>query len=523
MGIVATYSDLYSTQVIEKDEIIKSIKATNPYKLLLIGSYLLNHEKNPDELKKAYTIYLKTLMYPKGAEYLNNVYLYSLQGVLYTIKWVLANGIFDSLNFETEINPLDLHNFLTLQMMIADYLPKDITSKICYMHKNLSLNQKRNCKNDISRAFYIYGELAKKNEDYEVKEYLDFNRDFESKYGYSIETYLSVAFMLCDLHISDNPKYPTFELSRFTENLTDIDVAKKIIIEMSSDLETLISNQKLNHLDSWDFRLFNDSALIRLKDSFYVSISDRFILNRLFEGLYFNIRNIYDENDTSFNTFIGKVFENYISKISEYATKHSPLKYIFIDEFPLQNSTDNAKSSDTYIKLGKKLLVVEAKGYRPFEETLRLDDEKRLFEAVDKLLFKPIKQAINMNNRIVKENQNSDITSAEEIFFLSITFEKVQWLPEIYDYSDKKLYDIFAKKYKYLNLNIEEYEYLCGLIEKGEDVFNLLDEYFFDAKMDAFVNYLNHKYGRSYNSSLVDITFKNSSEKIYNILFHQSK
>ncbi len=517
---IATYSELYSCEVIEQDRIIGKIKTLNPYKMLYIGAFLLNHQKNYINMKKAYIDFLERIGLIKSAMYLSNVYLYSLQGVLYTTKWILANGDFNNSNIIpiNEIDALDMHSFLTLQLMIADYLPKELSSQLCYMHKNLILNQKRNCKNDISRAFYIYSELARKVEDYNSNEYLDFNSEFEEKYNYSIETYLSVAFMLLDLHISDDPKYPEFELNNFIKNLSDVKTAKKIIVEMSSDIKTIINNAKLHYLDSWDFRLFNDNALLNLNDELYLSLSDKFIINRFFEGLYFNIRNIYE--DTSFNTFIGRVFENYISNITEYAVQHSKLMYMHIPEFSLPNSVDNARSSDTYVKFDNKLLVVEAKGYRPFEETLRIDDENRLFEAVDKLLFKPIKQAINMYNRIINNDINQEIKNADEVIFLSITFEKVQRLPAIYDYCDNKLFDVFNQKFNYLNLNIEEYEYLCGLIEKGKDIFYLLNQYLNDTKMNAFINYLNCEYGSDYNSGMVDEIFKKSTERMLKLLFH---
>ena len=58
--------------------------------------------------------------------------------------------------------------------------------------------------------------------------------------------------------------------------------------------------------------------------------------------------------------FFGRLFEHYIQDATEDACKND---YIYIDEFEFKVKRDTRKSSDAYIRKGKDLLVVEAKGF----------------------------------------------------------------------------------------------------------------------------------------------------------------
>ena len=520
MITIATYSTIYENEKKEKNEIIKEIQKYDMRKLL-IGISILNNSQNEEpSIRTKYLRYKK--INKQITDRFNNNILFSKQGLLLLSKWVVAYGV----NLESEYlnNEFkDLENIIDLQLFTADYLPTDdIYSKLSYLYKNLALNTKRKLFNDIARSHYIFVELSKDKSKFKSSEYMDFNFDYSTKHGHTIEEYNAIIFSLERFHINANI-LPIFNSEDFSKKMLNPKLFDEIISNITIELHELKKWAIESINNAWDFTKFLEYPLIKLDDQHILSLNEDSITNLSFEGLYYRIRHVYPNNDTAIITFLGRPFEKYVGLLTENAVNESNKdNYQFIPEFKYGKG-DGFDSSDSYIKIGHTLIAIEAKAKRPVFTTLFTDDDTKIFNGIRTIYSDPVLQAFKAFNSIMESSKSNLFEDIQEIYIISVSLMGIPRISEVQEIVkaniEGKLGAIVVGN---MNLNIEEFECFCSLVGQGVDVLNLLNGYCNENGCSPFLNFINSKLPNNINNNLkwVDQNFNRFVVRTSQILFN---
>lgn len=305
--IIITYSYVYNCAEINKKDIIKKIRELDIRNSIILVNMLLSDINTQFYYQMIYWYKYKDSI--KKDRFEDNL-LFSKQGLLYLFKWILAYGDYNKKKKMVIIE--DTIDLLHLQIIIADYLDKDEINPLTYIHKNYYLNSRRNIVNDISRAVYIFEDLASKSELYDTKEYINIPKVFKDKYEYSIKEYMASVFSLYYFHIGDN-RYKVVNLSEFLGNINNKITVRKVLNEMYQRYYCY-KEWAIKTIDnSWDYEELVKFPLIQLSSEEYVSLDESFIINKFFEALYYKIIDIYasKRDRDKIISFLGIPFEIY--------------------------------------------------------------------------------------------------------------------------------------------------------------------------------------------------------------------
>ncbi len=246
----------------------------------------------------------------------------------------------------------------------------------------------------------------------------------------------------------------------------------------------------------------------------YISISDITLVNAFFEKIFWLIRDCYSEDDSRAMAFFGRLFERYIQDATEDVCKND---YIYIDEFEFKVRRDIRKSSDAYIRKGKDLLVVEAKGFSVLVDCMAKNE--KIENNNKKLFVKPVLQADACLNEIIDKKEEFD--GIEEAFIISVTLDNINAVPNYYNAIQKEISE--SKKCElvcyYYNFSIEEYEMLLYLIENGTDIFFVLREYFSEGMLAPFSNYIREKDSTIDMTEFMNKNYKEVADKMKSMLW----
>lgn len=513
--VLAAYSDIFECNQVPKDEIIKEIRKLDTKNSLIIIKALLSDLNNQEYYQKIYLDKYGSNINDRNGYY--STVLFSRQGLWFTTKWILAYG--DKENKKSISIFDDTLQILQIQIMIADYLDKSQINPLTYIHKNFYINSERNVFNDIARTVYIYCELAKQKEVYDLKEYIDINEKFNHKYDYTIKEYLSVIFAFYYFNIGKN-RYKIMNKNNFFKNVVIKEKVNKIINEISKSYFDYM-NWALKTIDnSWDYEELIKYPLIQLDLESYVSIDKKFIENEFFEGLYYKIVDVCSEKKDrdKIITFLGRPFERYISKVAEKTIENNFVGYEFIDEFIY--GSNGEKSSDSYIKFNNKLIIIEAKSTRPVRSTFVSADEESIQKAIEKLYVKTTLQANDAYENILKTQHKNKFSGINDIYIISVSIENVPYTQEVKQIVDSKLKGKLHNNVKgYCNLNIEEYELLCSMIENNINVMDIIKGYCQEQDPSLFKNYVYDKY-LNFKIDFIKKNFENFSREMISIVFN---
>ena len=244
----------------------------------------------------------------------------------------------------------------------------------------------------------------------------------------------------------------------------------------------------------------------------YISISDITLRNAFFEKLFWLIRWSYPVEDSRAMAFFGRLFEKYIQVITENAAK--PSQYSYIPEFEY---TVNKKSSDAYIRKDNCVLAIEAKG---FSVLLNCMIKNESIDRNNKKLFvDPILQADQCLDAILDSDDR--FMGVDGVYVISVTMDNINAVPEYYEevYKQIEANKKCAKTKYYFNLSIEEFEMLMVLMERSEDIFTLLKEYFSNTVLKPFSSFLQEKYSDIGMTQFMDYVYREASETMKNMLF----
>ncbi|MGO4271241.1 hypothetical protein AB4Z22_15575, partial [Paenibacillus sp. TAF58] len=396
IGTYATYSDIFGHKY-NQEKLIELIKELPLGGVLNVLSQLNSIPGNDKEIRSNFFDHLHAIN-PELKFVEKKVephFLYSGQGLLAVWKWLLAYGDVDKL--DDDILIIQATNIIVyLNLLISDYLydeKVDLERLKHDMFSNVVFNSESDLRNSLARAALMFDEIAGDSTNFNPKEYLDIKEAFVNHYGYSIKEYLSVIFALfAGFMKSKNEVTP--EWNRATDYFSDSKiptVANSILEELSMTISegSLWANETLH--ETWNYTKFRQKPILKLENGAFFPINIKYLHEQVFDELYFKIRQAFPERDTQIFSFYGRCFEKYIEILAEEAISNSPLPYVLTKEF----SFGSNKSPDVMIKLGNKLLAVEAKAKRLSMDAFISGSKDAIEKDTSRMVIEPILQLHN--------------------------------------------------------------------------------------------------------------------------------
>ncbi|MGI8383184.1 hypothetical protein [Robertmurraya sp. P23] len=480
VGVYATYKEVFGT-IYKEERLIDLLSEAPLGGVINILSQLNSIPVNNKQIRADFNNFL--IQSSNNLKPINNRFvLFSKQGLLSVWKWVLTYC--DESKIDQEIHVSTGCNFvLYINLIISDYLHNKKTTKdtLKYeMFTNAVFNTHKDVLSSLVRASVMFDDISKQKELFYEKEYLDLNYFFKQKYGYSIKEYLSVIFCIFAGYTKDQ-----FEFSNnWIRNLDYFTVLKKpeiahnVLNELSISLNDAKEWSKKTLKEPWEFTKFRQKPLLKLNDGRFLPISVDLLHEQIFNELYFKIRHAFPGKSTQVISFFGRCFEKYMEVITEFAVKESTLDYKFIPEFSygLKNSK---RSPDIIIKLGNKLLAIEAKVHRLKMDSIIGNSNDAIDTDIHRMAISPINQLSKRVKELIDIN-HPVIDGADEIYLMSVTFGDFPTLPPFEKEIKEKVEKNFSIPVKgHYHLNIEEYEILCELLSRknASPIFKYLDNY----------------------------------------------
>ncbi|WP_339816321.1 hypothetical protein MKZ15_11905 [Paenibacillus sp. FSL R7-0216] len=491
IAVYATYSDIFG-QKYDKGRLIEIIKALPLGGIFTILSQLNSIEIENARIRKNYFSYI-TLNIPNSTfilEKYKDRILYTPQGLLTIWKWLFVYGDFDKINDEINIDH-GINLILYLHLIISDYLydVNDNKDLVYDFFSNMNFNSQQDVGSSMARACVIYDEISKEDHLFNSKEYIDISRAFMEKYGYSIKEFVAIIFAILTSFINKREIISPsagINLEKFSL-FSPIEKIESILMSLSVDIDT-IKNWSLENIDnSWNFQLFREKPLLRLDNGIFLSISLSFLYEQIYNQLFFKIRECFSKDNTQIISFIGRCFEKYVERITEEATRESQISYELIKEF----SFGNDKSPDCMIRLGDKLLVIEAKSKRPKLDSLINSNPDTIESDLINMIKHPLEQLHNCMKKLY-EKSHPVVHGVNEVYLMVVTQATITALPpqisEIYN----EVMTLSGVPVKGLyHLDIEEYEWLLAILSnKGaKPIFRILNNKNKLAPYSSFKNF----------------------------------
>lgn len=418
-----------------------------------------------------------------------NRVLYTSQGLLSVWKWLLAYGDRDKIN-----NDIDLEHginvVLYLHLIISDYLYEESNNDPLYeLFSNINFNASQDPVTTIARASIQYDEIAREIQLFNKKEYMDINNEFIKKYGYTINEYLAILFAIhTSISVEDGIIKPS--AAKSLDNFSEFLLTEKmelIFEELSVNLNVAHEWSHENINMNWNFQLFREKPLLKISDGLYLSINREFLFEKVYNQLFFKIRECFSKESEQIISFIGRCFEKYVDLISEEAISLSSIPYEIIPEFPFGGN----KSPDCIIKLGNKILAIEAKNRRLKLDSLISSNPETIHFDLSRMIEEPIIQLHNCMKKLFDRN-HSILNGVDQIYLLVVTQGSIATLPPFMDEINKRLVDSFEIPIKaFYHMDIEEYEWLLSITTTKESrpIFRILDNKTKLAPLSSFKNF----------------------------------
>lgn len=536
--LILGYSDVFSE---EKPNLIEKIQKMNMHKTMSIISELIQiRDAKCDpinifgmEVRFPFETILKRdycEMKPESPKEMmenmmlrKNQHIISLQMLLILLKKVIAYGDYESLKInDYEINDEDYREVIMLQLLVADEVSEKHERNMDtdhFLYATYHLNYQRNVANEFSRMYYMMECLSINSQLFDdIKaEYRNYYVDFTSQYGVTPTEYSSLLFWELQYYYSEKNALSKSKCWRnidlIYKDAKEKEKISKVIDILKIEPIKLKEWATQTETEEWDFISFYSFPFIFDGESDYISISDITLINAFFEKIFWLIRDCYPKDDSRAMAFFGRLFERYIQD----ATKDACINdYIYIDEFQFQVKKNKRKSSDAYIRKGKDLLVVEAKGFSVLVDCMAKNE--KIENNNKKLFVTPILQADDCLDKSF--DSKKEFKGVEEAFIVSVTLDNINAVPNYYNDIHKEIDE--KKKCKsvnyYFNFSIEEYEMLLYLIEQDIDIFSMLREYFSQGVLSPFSNYIRERVPSINMTRFMEINYKAASDDMKRIL-----
>ncbi|NOU72533.1 hypothetical protein GC098_14035 [Paenibacillus sp. LMG 31458] len=523
IGTYATYSDIFGYKY-NQDKLIELIKEVPLGGVLNVLSQLNSIPGNDKTIRSNFFNHLHEVA--PELEFVEKKvaphFLYSGQGLLAVWKWLLAHG--DMKKLDDEILIVNAINTIVyLNLLISDYLydEKVDVERLKYdMFSNAVFNSESDFRNSLARAALMFDEIAGDSSYFNPKEYLDIKKAFLDHYGYSIKEYLSVVFALfAGFMKSKNEVIPEWNRANDYFSASKIPtIANSILEELSMTISEGSTWSKDTLDETWNYTKFRQKPILKLENGTFFPINIKYLYEQVFDELYFKIRQAYPGSSTQIFSFYGRCFEKYIEILAQEAIDSSPLPYTMIKEF----SFGSNKSPDVMIRLGSKLLAVEAKAKRLSMDAFISGSKEAIEKDTHRLVIDPILQLHNCVKEL-KERGHEALHGIDEIYLMSATlgeFPTLSPFEEDIRLSVEKGFELPIKAY--YHVDIEEFEMFVEIISRknAKPLFKYLDNKKKHSNHLPFKNFLISSSLKPKRLRYIAKKFKKHIDEISGIIFN---
>lgn len=511
-----SWSHIYG-QKASKDEImedINSIDIEDALSILAKFSVLESDSK---------AILIKTLQpFMTNNTLLENVVEpFDLTNLLYCSKWILAYGSKRS-DYQGKFQK-HFHIFL-LVLKISDYMIDSLDNENEIQEQVLKgwlFNRSGELDRALIRQHVMFEKIARNKSLFEDNEFLDIHETFENYYGYTISDYVSVLFALhqpcvVELNLKDVFTDINWGIDRksYFNNSKNRAISEQITKEVTCDISTLRHWARETISNPYDYELLLSKPIFKAHNKLF-PFSPGILNTTIFDGLCFKLNKACADENKSFFTFFGRLFELYVSTVLQESIKDSNhISYSFIDEFSFDN--EQKRSSDAYVLLGKSLLIIECKGGRLRKETKILAQQDFSEKDYVKYAIKPIEQA-NTAYKLILEESPVQFSKANKAFVLSVSLQAFPKVPMYNMTLESQLHpNIKGTDY----IGISDLELLAYIINYHEfTVFKFIKN---KKRLDEYVpypNYYYNKYGLIKRTLFLDRMLDEATTNIRKTLF----
>lgn len=504
MSTWLTYSQLFDRKA-SKDEIIADIQRFKLSEaLIILAKFSVLDEKGKRKLME----YLGPQM--RSQFFVRNTEPVVLITVLYSFKWFLAYGT-ENPHYAFTTSQSKLDNLLTTILKIADLIEDetDNTNDINIENQVLKaslFSLPGEMDQGIIRQHLMFEDIARKADDSDS--YIDIHSIFEREYGYSMKQYVSTVFSLEQLVVQGvtlenltNFRPWGIKPSMYFNESQMKDIALKITEELSTNIDLLRNWAKKTLNNPYDYEQLLKTPLLKVNE-FIIPISDAFIQQALFDGLYFKINTACKMNQKDFPQFFGKIFEKYVQKVLQSSVEESEkLNYQYINEFLLKDKTNNW-SSDAFVKLGKALLIVECKSGRILKETKVSADREKGNDKFKIYALEAIRQANNAYEAALQHNSGK-FKQVEQVAIISVSMQSFPKLPT-YNQMLEQLKPELHSHVKIIDyIGLSDLEILASVISQNDSsVFNYIESKKADNEYISYYEFHNEFHNEFHKNEL---------------------
>lgn len=451
-------------------------------------------------------------------------HIISAQMLLILLKKIIIYGDYDTLECtDYQISIEDYITIIKLQLAIAEEINDKQEIEMDtdhFLYSTYHFNYQRNVANEFMRMYYMMEIISRDKTNFKAdvqNEYKDYYNDFTMKYRFTPTEYSAILFPQLAKYYSDLEGI-TYRTSWFdvesTYGISSLNEKEHDVLDvLSKPINEYKEWAKRTENAEWDFSEFLAFPFFRDTDNNFISLSDITLNNAFFENLFWLIRGCYPKTESRAMDFFGRLYEKYVQDITESASKN---EYTYIDEFMFDDSGKKKRSSDAYVRKDEELLIVEAKGFSVLIDSMTKNESveknnKKLF--VDPILQADVCLAAIMDSVDVFDG-------VKKAYIISVTMDNINAVPNYYNSIHR---DIIENKHAsqtecFFNLNIEEYEMLIGLMERGEDIFNILSEYYSNPCLKPFGAFMQDEYGDIGMTAFMKKYYADASNNMANLI-----
>ncbi|MDU0072104.1 MULTISPECIES: hypothetical protein [Bacillus] len=520
---LATFSDCFEVKATTEETISSLVKRVPFFDTCIFLSKMSTDEMDEEVFKTVLvqTLLNKRIRFKEDAIIPNK--LFSQQTILQFWKYLITYGNPDN---DNKLNGEEFAFLIGyISLMINDTLWLE---KISELKSQVFSNGIFSSGYDfddfaaaIARTDYVYTTIAQEKSFFNKNDYMDINKDFFNKYGYSIKDYIAVWFGLITGFINPNGNADHWSMKRdFFQKTNLYSTAKTILMEEGQKIDHYINFCKTSLKKPIDFSGFISKPLLFINDEYFLPISLYLIKKEFFKRLFYKVKDVYPRENNKFLSFFGLPFEVYAQNLLKESLSKK-LKYKFTKDFKYGK---NNKSPDIMIRLGNRLIVIEVKSFRLSFSTVFEPDTKPVEDEIEKFVVKPLRQACKRVKEMIDLNVEF-LNNVEKVDFIIVGNGVIPIMQEHKDIISRDIKEDFnnlpvnVTSYNYLS--IEEFEYFCSLMEKNKPVFKVLERYLTNGELfENFLNFLKHNSYRVKRPKKLNELYKLTMEEIRDNFFN---
>ena len=517
MGAFLTYSDIYGKKP-KLQEVIDDIRKIELKKALTIISNfsLYTQEQTKEIVVSKLSSYITN---PLVLERLESTYLFDVSNLYYSMKMFIAHGT-EKPFYEFNNSFGDHMNILNTILKISDLMQDDVGNDIQVqqtIQKLRLINRENSSLVTLARQHLFFEEIAKNQS--QNNEFVDIHKYFKEEYGYTIGDYISVLATITLVTENEHPTFDKLELIGIPLNYfnslspTKQQVAETILNDLVADF-SLLKNQAKASLDNIYDNEFLINKPLFVYDNHYVLFSLPLLNLGLFDSLCFKLQRICRKHKQDFFTFFGRLYEKYVEYILDDVVKKAIDKNIPYEFIPEYKYTEGKNSSDAFIRLGNKLLIIECKGGRITKEAkinANLKDTEKNFQ---KYAVEPLKQANKAYKDILIFDPNK-FRGVKKVYIFSVALQRFPKLPMYHDRLKDEVTDLHPTVVEYDYMSLSDLEAIAAYIEnQNKSVFRFIDNKKIDFEYYSYEEYYARKNSIIHFLSLHKQMFDKSTDQI---------